>query len=320
MRTFSWDVQYFCPLKCVYCYSDSGPTREQSSLDQLWRVARAIVREKPDAVMFSGGEPALIKGIEDIAQELRTHGIACSLFTSGWGLSEDRVRRLAAVFDRIHVSFDCADPETNDRIRGKQGAHKNALNTLRLLSAQRAQTPNMRFGIECTVLKSNLAGVRDLCELVAAIEGLGFINASPAVPIGRGSDPGITLFLDEAEVAWLLNEARSIRKSLRPNLTLTVHRNDFLKHDDERHVQVNANGDIRAIKICEPTMGNIVDEPLADIARRAAEWRSTTPAARRLPMVTDHAAWGDVVRIIDRETGLGGRREAQEATSDAGQE
>lgn len=309
MRTFIWDVQYFCPLQCLYCYSASGPTRPQADPDELWRVARAIARERPDAVMFSGGEPALVKGIEDIAQHLKENGIACSIFTSGWGMTDERARRLAAVFDRVHVSFDCADPGTNDRIRGKVGAHKNALNALHCLSAQRSNAPAMRFGIECTVLTSNLPTVRDLCSLVGAIDGLDFINVSPAVPTGRGSDPTLTLLLSEEQVVSLLMEAVTIRRSLPPTVTLTVHRNDFLKHDDDRHIQLNANGDVRAIKICEPTIGNIVDEPLADILRRAAEWRAATPVARRLPMVPDFVAWRDVVRKLD----------SLEATSDADQ-
>jgi MoaA/NifB/PqqE/SkfB family radical SAM enzyme len=312
MKTFIWDVQYFCPLQCVYCYSNSGPSRRQSSPKELWPVTHAIAREQPDAVQFSGGEPALVKGIEDMAQYLQERGITCSLFTSGWGMTEDRARRLAAVFDRVHVSFDCADPETNDFIRGKAGAHRQALNALRCFSAVRSHAPGMRFGIECTVLKTNLAGVRDLCTLAAEIEGLAFINVSPAVPTGRSSGPAFALLLSEEQIATLLMDALSVRKSLPPTITLTVHRNDFLKHDDDRHIQLNANGDVRAIKICEPTIGNIVDEPLADILRRAAEWRARTPLARTLPMVPDFVAWGEVVRELDR-----GIAASREVTSDA---
>jgi MoaA/NifB/PqqE/SkfB family radical SAM enzyme len=314
MRTFTWDVQYFCPLQCVYCYSNSGPSRRQTSPGELWRVTRAIARERPDAVMFSGGEPALVKGIEDMAQYLKEHGITCSIFTSGWGMTEARAGRLAAVFDRVHVSFDCADPETNDRIRGKQGAHRHALNALHCLSAARSHAPTMRFGIECTVLTSNLTGVRDLCTLAAEIEGLDFINVSPAVPTGRSADSSFTLLLSEEQVASLLMEALAVRRSLPSRITLTVHRNDFLKHDDDRHIQLNANGDVRAIKICEPTIGNIVDEPLADILRRAVEWRAMTPVARSLPMVADFVAWGDVVRTLDREVGS-----CREVTNDSDQ-
>lgn len=318
MRTFTWDVQYFCPLQCVYCYSNSGPSRRQSTSDELWRVAHAIGREKPDAVMFSGGEPALIKGIEKIAAHLREQGIALSLFTSGWGLTEERIRSLAAVFPRIHVSIDASSPATNDQIRGKPGAHKHAMNTLQLLSVVQKQIPTLRFGIECTILKSNLAGVGELCRVVGEIEGINFINVSPAVPTGRGSDPALSLLLDEDEVNSLLNEAQAIRRLTPQRVVLGIHRNEFLKTDDERHVQLNANGDVRAIKICEPTVGNIVNEPLESILSRAAGWRSTTPDAQRLPAVANFVAWGDLVRSIDREAKTEGQRSSREVADDAG--
>jgi MoaA/NifB/PqqE/SkfB family radical SAM enzyme len=264
-------------------------------------VARAIAREKPEAVMISGGEPALAKGIDEVAAFLRASGIALSMFTSGWGLDEARIQRLTAAFDRIHVSIDSANPETNDRIRGKIGAHQNASNTLRLLSERASANPRARFGVDCMVVQSNLAGVRDYCAFAAGFAGLKFINISPAVPTGRASQEEFSLLLSDEQVASLLGQTQAIRDSLPRSIALSIHKNDFLKSDDEHCIQLNANGDVRAIKICEKTVGNLVEEPLDDILKRAASWRSQSSLAQSLTTVSDFVAWGDIVRRIDTD-------------------
>lgn len=301
MKVFSWDVQYFCPLKCQYCYSNSGPSRPQTTSDELWRVARAIAREKPHALMISGGEPSLAKGIEEVAAYLRENGIVLSLFTSGWGLTESRIQRLANVVDRIHVSFDSADPSINDNLRGKVGAHANATNTLRLLSDQKKRLPRLRFGVDCTILTPNLTGVDAFCQFLGTIEGLTFINIAPAAPTGRAAEPGFPLLLSEPQIAWLLDQTPRLRELLPPSVTLNLHRNDSLKTELESHVHLNANGDVRAIKICEATIGNIVDESLETLLKRATEWRDNSQLARSLPAAKDFVAWSDIVREIDRQ-------------------
>lgn len=309
MRMFMWDVQYFCPLSCVYCYSNSGPTMPQVSAEQLWRVARAIAREKPDAVMISGGEPALAKGIDEIGEYFKKRGIVASIFTSGWGLDEKRVARITAAFNRIHVSLDAADPATNDRIRGKIGAHRNAIETLRLLSRQKSLHRDLRFGVDCMVVKSNLERVVDLCDLVTSIDGIDFLNIAPAVPTGRASQPGFSLLLDEEQIASLLSQAATIRAKMPRSISLSIHRNEFLQADDEQAIQVNSSGDVRAIKICEQTVGNLVDERLEDIVKRASQWRAQSELAQSLRAARDFVSWADVVRRIDSQAkGPGGGR------------
>jgi len=302
LRTIICDVQHFCPSKCVYCYSDSGPSRPQATADQLWRVARAIARERPDAVMFSGGEPALAHEIDEVAGFLKASGIALSLFTSGWGLDHGALRRLCAAFDRIHVSLDAASPELNDQIRGKSGAHRHATMALRLLGELRAECPALRFGIDSIILRRNLKGVRELCALAAAIPGLCFLNIAAAVPSGRGSDAAFAHaeLLDEAEIAWLLGQAGALRELLPPAIHLGVSRNDFLKTEDDSCVQLDPGGGVRAIKICDIMVGSLVDEPLDVLLQRAARWRADSALARSLTAAPDFIAWASIVRRLNR--------------------
>jgi MoaA/NifB/PqqE/SkfB family radical SAM enzyme len=310
---FIWDVTHFCPLQCIYCYSGSGPNQRKTDTEQLWRVARAIVREKPDAVMMSGGEPALVKGMADVGKYLRENGVSISIFTSGWGLDEARLRSLAASFSRIHVSLDSADPETNDRIRNKLGAHRNASNTLNLLGALRKDLPSLRFGIECTVVRSNLPQLEELCRWASKIERICFLNITTAIPSGRASRATFASseLLDENEVNALLGRSAQLREALLPSIQFSVSRNEsFFKTDDEQCIQLTPNGDVRAIKICKKTVGNLVEEPLSSILERAAAFRSESPLARRLLIAPNFVDMAEVVRNLDDEVASRGSEPA----------
>jgi len=300
MRSFVWDLQYFCPLECVYCYSNSGPKQPQVGAAQLLRVAQAIARERPDAVMFSGGEPALAKGLDEAAALLREQGISLSIFTSGWGLDDSRAMRLARMFSRVHVSIDSADPAINDAIRGRAGAHRNALAALQALSRQKRATPQLQFGVECMVLQTNLPAVGEFCSFAASIEGLDFIDIAPAVPSGRASHPDFELLLREEQVWKLLRSVQELRTRVPQSVALNIHRNDFLKVEDDSCIHIDATGGVRVIKVCERTIGNIVDEPLDELLRRSAAWRTSSSLAHELPQARDFVSWAEVVRRLDR--------------------
>lgn len=310
MKTIIWDTSYFCPLQCVYCYSSSGPHRPQTDAEQILAVAQAIVRERPGAVMISGGEPTYAKGILEAGKMFKDAGIVASIFTSGWAMNPTRIRALCDVFDRVHVSIDASDPEVNDRVRNRKGAHANAMEALRLLGEEQAHNKRLRFGVECTVIRENLGGIAQFVRAMFAVPGLSFINIVAAVPSGRGADAlrCETQLLGADDVRQLSQSVKALQSEVPPTLILTLNDTDFLQNDGESCVQLDPKGNLRAIKICDKTVGNLIDEPLDVLMARALEWRKNSELAKQLTKVSGFVAWGDIVRRID-----------QEATTDGGE-
>jgi MoaA/NifB/PqqE/SkfB family radical SAM enzyme len=68
-------------------------------------------------VALSGGEPLLNPDWSEIAELLRSRGLALWLLTSGLSLAK-HARRAAALFDSITVSLDGTNRETYAAIRG----------------------------------------------------------------------------------------------------------------------------------------------------------------------------------------------------------
>jgi cyclic pyranopterin phosphate synthase len=105
-----------CNLRCTYCMPAEGldwlPGDELLTYDELTRLlALAVTRLGIDSVRFTGGEPLLYRGLEDIVAAvaaLRPRP-EIALTTNGVGLAR-RAQALAdAGLDRVNVSLDSLD-------------------------------------------------------------------------------------------------------------------------------------------------------------------------------------------------------------------
>src|SRR5436305_1640010 len=102
-----------CNLRCTYCMPAEGlewmPTEEALTDDEVVRLVRiGVERLGVREIRFTGGEPLLRRGLEDIvaATAALPQRPETSVTTNGLGLTR-RARRLAdAGLDRVNVSLD----------------------------------------------------------------------------------------------------------------------------------------------------------------------------------------------------------------------
>jgi cyclic pyranopterin phosphate synthase len=107
-----------CNLRCSYCMPAEGldwmPRDEQLTDDELMRLVTIAVRDLGiEELRFTGGEPLLRRGLEEIvaaaaALEPRPD---ISLTTNAVGLSRRAQALAAAGVDRLNVSMDTIRPE-----------------------------------------------------------------------------------------------------------------------------------------------------------------------------------------------------------------
>lgn len=110
-----------CNLRCSYCMPDQHPDwmRREALLndDEIVRLIRiAVQRLGIRAVRFTGGEPLLRRGLEDIMRRvsaLRTPGreVELALTTNGLGLDKRLAGLLDAGLNRVNISLDSLDPQ-----------------------------------------------------------------------------------------------------------------------------------------------------------------------------------------------------------------
>lgn len=107
-----------CNLRCTYCMPAEGldwmPAEQALGDDEVVRLVRvAVERLGVREIRFTGGEPLLRRGLEDIVAAtaaLRPRP-EISITTNGLGLSRRAGRLAAAGLDRVNVSLDTLRPE-----------------------------------------------------------------------------------------------------------------------------------------------------------------------------------------------------------------
>ncbi|GIG64904.1 radical SAM protein [Phytomonospora endophytica] len=317
-----WDITYACPLRCVHCYSESGrrPSR-QLPFDDLLKIADALISLRPAQLAFSGGEPMSVPGLTLLAARVRAAGIETALYTSGWALTADAAWRLMDVFSEIHVSVDGADAATHDRIRGRAGSYARAMSALEALNREAdlrysAGQPPFRFGIDSVVMRGNIDGLERFCrEVLPRFPMLHTVLFGAVVPSGLASRAGFARqeLLSEEQVERLTGQSfRALLRGVAPSTVdvQTTGNRELQMHPDLiadgmvfPAMQVEPDGEVRAMPIYEGTVGNLLTEPAAELWRRSVERWSDPFVTSVLSGARTWPEWAEATRKIDEHFG-----------------
>ena len=317
-----WDITYACPLRCVHCYSESGRRRSrQLSADGLARVAEAIVAGRPRAVVISGGEPLMVKGLLPVMARMRDAGITTILYTSGWldpGLVMDDLLRFAS---GIVVSLDGADAAVHDRIRGRPGAFTRAVRALgefdaAVAEARRHGRPAPELGIDTVVMRSNRHQIVSICtEIAPRFPALDTLSFGAVIPTGLASrtsfaeaeligDAEALAMLDASFLATLQVLApRWVRVSVTDIRKFQMHPDLIATGMDIPPLQIEPDGRVRAMPIYEGTVGSLLDDPLERLWARAIDRWSDNFVIGQLRAAGTMLDWARATRAIDRRFG-----------------
>lgn len=313
-----WDITYACPLRCTHCYSESGrrPTRQLDHRDLL-RVADAIIAMEPYGVSLAGGEPLAVAGVLEVAERMSAAGTKVALFTGGWTMRPDLVDGIARHFFRVSVSLDGATAEVHDRIRGRRGSFDRAMNALALLDGAARKrrlrgAQRLAFGIDCVLVRSNFHQVDDMCTAIAPrFPELAFVSFGAAVPEGLASRDGFAEheLLDDARVALLgsrdyAQHLRSIapagiQVTATDNLALQMHPDRIRRGTFFPALQIEPDGEVRAMPAYEGTIGNVLTDSAAELWRRAVERWHDPFVVDVLTPVRTMKQWAAATRQLD---------------------
>jgi len=196
-----------CNLSCAHCYSSSSP-RERGELppDTLIRRLERLRREGFDVVSFSGGEPLMYGGFDEVAAAAVAMGFRVTMITNGLLLTERRIDVLQGVLSLVGVSLDGA-PHRHDRLRGVSGAFDKLERRLRMLRDR-----NVTFGLSHCVTRESIEDLPWLIDY--AIEhGAALVQMHPLTMAGRATETCRGLALSDADLGrvFLIAELQRIQ-------------------------------------------------------------------------------------------------------------
>lgn len=237
-----------CNLRCLHCYSSSGPeVAGELSIALLRDALAAASREKYTVAGISGGEPLLYKPLRELLESAHQCGMITTVTSNGMLLTERRLETLYGVVDLLAISLD-GMPASHNRVR----ASERAFDTMaaRLEGVRQAGIP---FGFIFTLTQYNLHEL-DWVANFAIEQGATLLQIHPLEEVGRAavSLPGAHPDGIEATYAYLETQRIRARVGDRLHVHLDLISRAFLQaHPD--HV------------FADPLRPEEVEYPLADL-------------------------------------------------------
>jgi len=197
----AWNATKTCNLECVHCYADARKRRFVNELTTA--EARSMIEDlallKVPALLISGGEPLMRSDILDLAQYAISLDVRVTFSTNGTLIDEQKARQIAEIgVSYVEISID-GDETRHDRMRGRNGAYREALRGIR-----NCRAAGIRVGVRFTVTRDNVEEIDSVFRLVEN-EDVGRLCLHHLVYSGRGSDlAGIDL--DAADKRALMNK------------------------------------------------------------------------------------------------------------------
>ncbi|GAA3516514.1 radical SAM protein [Actinocatenispora rupis] len=313
-----WDLTYACPLRCVHCYSESGrrPARTLDRADML-RVVDTIVGCHPERISFAGGEPLLVRWWDEAARILTSHGIPVTVFVSGWLMNETLAGKLADSVTAVTVSVDGPDAATHDAVRGRRGSFARAMRALDQLDRVkrergRADGPCFELGMDYTMTRTGQRDLGDFVERVSSRFGsLDYIRIGAAMPVGLAQEERFVRdeLLDDRELDRLLASGPGLQRRARNEVEVTVEDvrcflpSSEMSGETATIAQIEPDGALRAFAIYEAKVGNVLEEPIAELWQRALAWRQDPFVLAQTGSVTSLSEWARATRQLDRRYG-----------------
>lgn len=194
-----------CNLKCLHCYSTSGPDVSEALDVNLVLQGVADAAELGYRVLsVSGGEPMLYRPLEQVLRGAHACGLFTTVTTNGMLLDARRVGMLEQHADLVAISLDGV-PEAHAEMRGSPRAYADMVRHL----------PNLRrsgipFGFIFTLTFHNVDEL-DWVARFAIDQGAGLLQIHPLEPVGRAHDLLSESVPDLQENEYALLEASRLR-------------------------------------------------------------------------------------------------------------
>jgi MoaA/NifB/PqqE/SkfB family radical SAM enzyme len=278
-----------CNLRCLHCYSASGPEeRGELPLPLLQDALSDAAREGYTVVSLSGGEPLLYSDLAPLLDHAHACGLRNTLTTNGMLLDERCLESLKGRVDLMAISLDGL-PSSHDRLRASPRAF--ATMARRLDGVRRS---GVRFGFVFTLTQTNLHELGWVAEF-ALEQGAALLQIHPLEEMGRAREalPGERPDEWETNVAFLEYLRLFERVGKRMPVQLDLAHREVLRGAPERaHADalpedwrelklaelvspliIEADGTVAPIQHGFPrrfTLGNLHAQPLQSLARH---WR-----------------------------------------------
>ena len=253
---------YRCNLRCKHCAASRITPREN-------KLNPAVLRrfsEEADALglcqyVLSGGEPLLFPDLPEVFEAMMPNRFHISMSTNGHFMTPEKAVELKKMgLDKVKISLDDFDPELHDLNRGKAGSYEKALNAMKY-----CKDADISVVVQTVVTHQNCRTDRTI-KMAEFAEKMGY-SLDVIIARATGQWEGkheVLIDQKDADFLWEVHQKYPV-----------LHRDTFPAFG--MHVgcgcvkallHVTPYGDVLPCVFIHVSIGNIFEEPLADIIKR----------------------------------------------------
>lgn len=259
-------ITMHCPNNCIHCGAADIIADPELSLEEINRTVDQAIDLGSYLISFDGGETMLRKDLVDMVEHVdKTRAIA-TCFTSGFGLTAQRAQDLKdAGLYSIRVSIDSPFESEHDRVRGRDGAYRDAINGIK-----NARDAGMLTDMFVVVSPDNINDLEDFYNLAVEMD-MQEMSIYEIIAVGRWLDHEDEV-IGPADVARL--EKFQKEKNMNPDGPRVTAFPYFMGPDQfgcfagRRWIHVTSAGDVLPCAYTPLSFGNVRESNLGDIWKR----------------------------------------------------
>lgn len=190
----SYEITNRCNLKCKHCCNDSSLLAENGlSKEEIFNLIDDLKKINVSSIYLTGGEPTVTPYFDEIIEYINLKkGIDLVLATNGFEISKhiESIKKNVSHSAGVFVSLDGIG-ETHDKFRGMKGAFKNAVNSIKLLIANKVPTR-----ISTVIWNGNIKQLESIIILAKSL-GVYQVHFSMLFNTGRKVENNIEIKVDQ---------------------------------------------------------------------------------------------------------------------------
>lgn len=169
-----------CPNKCLHCALPNKNNNSKLNLDEAKSAIDQAISIGVSNIIFDGGEPLVYENLEELINYVDKRKAIAGMFTSGVGLTYEKANSLKeAGLYSITFSFDSAFEENHDKMRGRKGTYRNAVEGVGY-----AKNAGLLVNMYNVLGPHNIGEIYDLYSLAKEL-GADELSFYEIVPTGR---------------------------------------------------------------------------------------------------------------------------------------
>ena len=264
MRIVRIEPSYICNMHCLHCCIRElqvPQDRRSMTIADIEMIANQAHELGFAQFVISGGEPLMYEDFDDMVRAINPDKFYITTDSNGWYLDHERAVHLKEIgVDKVQLSIDNTFSGEHDRFRQKQGAWKRAMEAVNHI-----RDAGLRLIIQ-TVVDKHRVHTAELEDFLNTFTKMGVpvvLMYAKLVGAWKGHKE---VMLDQSDIDHI--------ESLTQVYNASTHLTASYDYQGgciamKRMINITKYGDVNPCPAAqEYAIGNVFDEPLADIVRR----------------------------------------------------